>query len=169
MIENLITEIYYFPKILIFFTVTCNNKIFGWKNWKSSFTTLCTIQCRSKTVLVFILALIIFDFYLLKVQKTQFTGEPNIYIYKCIYWVLLLCLEAINASNQGTICSCMIFQPSCFILYFIFPMNLVVFYALFYNDVTTLLWRHSFSDLSQWKLHSICKIENKRHCVCENF
>ena len=89
--------------------------------------------------------------------------------YKCIYWVLLLCLEAINASNQGTICSCMIFQPSCFILYFIFPMNLVVFYALFYNDVTTLLWRHSFFERSQWKLHSICKIVNKRHFVCENF
>ena len=30
------------------------------------------------------------------------------------------------ASNQGTICSCMIFQPPCFILYFTFPMNLVV-------------------------------------------
>ena len=48
-------------------------------------------------------------------------------------------------------------------------MNLVVFYALFYNDVTTLVWRHSFFDRSQLKLHSICKIENIRHFVCENF
>ena len=58
----------------------------------------------------------------------------------------------------------MIFQPSCFILYFIFPMNLFFFYVLFYNDVTTLL----FFDRSQWKLHSMCKIENKKHFVCEN-
>ena len=48
-------------------------------------------------------------------------------------------------------------------------MNLVVFYALFYNDVTTLQWRHSFFGRSQWKLHSICKIENKRHFVYEIF
>ena len=34
-------------------------------------------------------------------------------------------------------------------------MNLVVFYALFYNDVTTLLWRHSFFDRSWWKLHNL--------------
>ena len=75
-----------------------------------------------------------------------------IYVNKCIYWVLLLCLEAINASNQGTICSCMIFQASCFILYFIFPMKLDVFYALFYNDVTTLYdfdRSHFLTDLNE--------------------
>ena len=56
-------------------------------------------------------------------------GEENIYIYiyTCIYWVLFGGFEAINASNQRTICSRMIFQPSCFILYFIFSMNLVFF------------------------------------------
>ena len=44
--------------------------------------------------------------------------------------------DSINASNQRTICSCMIFQPSWFILYFIFSINLIVFYEIFYNDVT---------------------------------
>ena len=44
--------------------------------------------------------------------------------------------DAINASNQRTICSCMIFQPSWFILYFIFSINLIVFYEIFYNNVT---------------------------------
>ena len=44
--------------------------------------------------------------------------------------------DAINASNQKTICSCMIFQPSWFILFFIFYINLIVFYEIFYNDVT---------------------------------
>ena len=53
-----------------------------------------------------------------------------------------------------------------FIFYFSYEFGR--FYALFYNDVRTLLWRHSFFDRSQWKLHSICKIENKRHFVCEN-
>ena len=44
--------------------------------------------------------------------------------------------DAINASNQRTICSCRIFQPSWFILHFIFSINLIVFYEIFYNDVT---------------------------------
>ena len=50
----------------------------------------------------------------------------------CIYWVLIWCFETINASNQGIIYSFMIFQLSCFILYFIFSTNLVVFYGVFY-------------------------------------
>ena len=50
--------------------------------------------------------------------------------------LLLGGFDAINASNQRTISSCMIFQPSCFILYFIFSINSIVFYDIFYNDVT---------------------------------
>ena len=53
--------------------------------------------------------------------------------------------------------------------FYLFSMKSIVFYALFYNDVTTSLWRHSFLDQSWWKLHSICKIRNKRHFVRENF
>ena len=58
--------------------------------------------------------------------------------------------EAINVSNQGTLCSCIIFQPSCFILYSIFSMNLVFFYEIFYNDITTLLYdvTHFYFDRS---------------------
>ena len=44
--------------------------------------------------------------------------------------------DAINVSNQRTICSCMIFQPSWFILYFIFSIKSIVFYEIFYTDVT---------------------------------
>ena len=44
--------------------------------------------------------------------------------------------DTINASNQRTIWFCMIFQPSWFILYFIFSINWIVFYEIFYNDVT---------------------------------
>ena len=57
-------------------------------------------------------------------------------IYMRIFWVLLGGFDAINASNQRTICSCMIFQPSWFVLYFIFSINSFVFYEIFYNDVT---------------------------------
>ena len=49
------------------------------------------------------------------------------WIYICIYWVLLGGFDTINASNQRAICSCMIFQPSWFILYFIFSINSIVF------------------------------------------
>ena len=59
------------------------------------------------------------------------------YVYICIYWVLLGGFDAINASNQRTIWFCMIFQPSWwFILYFIFSINSIVLYEIFYNDVT---------------------------------
>ena len=57
------------------------------------------------------------------------------YIYAYIEYKLGS-FDAINASNQRTICSCMIFQPSRFILYFIFSINSIVFYEIFYNDVT---------------------------------
>ena len=35
----------------------------------------------SKTVLVFLLALIVFDLFSFEGSKTHFTGETNIYIY----------------------------------------------------------------------------------------
>ena len=58
------------------------------------------------------------------------------YIYINAYFEYYLgVFDAINASNQRTICSCMIFQPSWFILYFI-SINSIVFYEIFYNDVT---------------------------------
>ena len=57
-------------------------------------------------------------------------------IYICIYWVLLGGFDTINAYNQRTIWFCMIFQPSWFILYFIFSINSIVFYEIFYKDVT---------------------------------
>ena len=77
----------------------------------------------SKTVLVFFLALIVFDFYSFEGSKTHFTGETNIYIHICIYWVLLGGFDAINASNQRTIWSCMIFQHSWFVLYFFYKLD----------------------------------------------
>ena len=85
---------------------------------------------------LFFLALIVFDFYSFEGSKTHFTGKANVYIYMRIYWVLLGAFDAINASNQKTICSCMIFQPPCFILYFIFSINSIFFYEIFFNDVT---------------------------------
>ena len=91
----------------------------------------------SKTVFVFILALIVFDFYSFEDSKNPFYRKgKSIYIYICIYCVLLGGFDAINAFNQRTICSCMIFQHSCCILYIIFSINSIVFFEIFYNDVT---------------------------------
>ena len=59
-----------------------------------------------------------------------------IHIYICIYCKLLGGFDVINASNQRTICSCIIFQTSCFILYLIFSINSIVFNEIFHNDVT---------------------------------
>ena len=42
-----------------------------------------------KLSLFFFLALIVIDFYSFEGSKTHFTGEANVYIYICIYWVLL--------------------------------------------------------------------------------
>ena len=53
-----------------------------------------------------------------------------------------------------------------FILYFFY--ELVFFYEIFYKDVITLQWRHSFLTDPN-KLHSMCKIRNERHFIRENF
>ena len=86
------------------------------KNRDSKFCA--EFDADSKTVHVFFLALIVFDFYSFEGSKTHFIGETNIYII-CIYRVLLWGFDSINTSNQRTICSCMIFQPSWYILFFL--------------------------------------------------
>ena len=88
-----------------------------------------------KLFFFFFLALIVFDFYSFEGSKTHFTGEA-IYMHILSIITLLGGFDAINASNQRTICSCMIFQHSWFILYFIFSINSIVFYEIFNNDVT---------------------------------
>ena len=42
-------------------------------------------NANSKTVLIFFLTLIVFDFYSFEGSKTHFTGKANIYIYIYIY------------------------------------------------------------------------------------
>ena len=152
MIEDLPTEIHFFKKILIFWTLTCNKNIFGSKNWKSGSITFCGIQCRFQNCLYFYSS--IDSFWLLFfwrfkkhiLQKSQI----YIYIYKCIYWVLLWCLEAINASNQGTICFCTKFRPSSsfYILFFLwtwsFSMPFSIMTSPRYYDVT-----HFLTDLNE--------------------
>ena len=96
--------------------------------------------------------MIVFGFYSFEGSKTHFTGEANIYMR--IYWVLLWFFDAINASNQRIICSCMVFQPSCFILYFIFSINFVIFYEIFYNDVTHFLTDSNENCTAYVKLNS---------------
>ena len=93
----------------------------------------------SKTVIVFLLALIVFDLFSFEGSKMHFTGEANVYIAIYILIMSIITLlgdfDAINTSNQRIICS-YIFQPSWFILYFIFSVNSIIFYEIFYNDVT---------------------------------
>ena len=107
----------------------CNfySKIFPHKKIrrKSGFEVLCGIGCRFQNWPCFFLALIVFDFYSFEGSKTHFTGEANVYIYICIYCVLLEGFDTINAFNQRTIWFC-IFQPSWFISYF-FSINSIVF------------------------------------------
>ena len=60
------------------------------------------------------------------------------YIYMHILSIELWGFDTINASNRRTIWFCMIFQPSWFILFYMlfFSINTIVFYEIFYNDVT---------------------------------
>ena len=54
------------------------------------------------------------NFWLLffwRFKNAFYMRDKYIHIYMCIYWVLLGGFDAINESNQRTICSCMIFQP----------------------------------------------------------
>ena len=69
MIKDIPTEIYFFPKFLA-------HKL------ENIASPLCAeFNADSKTVLVFLLALIVFDFSYFECSKTHFTGEANIYIY----------------------------------------------------------------------------------------
>ena len=118
MIEDLPTEIYFFQKYWFFLTLTCNNKNFGSKNWKPGFITLCGIGCRFQNCLCFYSSIDTFWLLFFWRFKKHILQERQMYIYICIYCVLLGGFDAINASNQRTICSCMTFQHSCFISYF---------------------------------------------------
>ena len=81
MIEDLPIYIYIFPKILIFLTLTYNKKYLAQKIENQASKLCAEFNADFKTVLVCILALIVFDFYSFEGSKTHFTGEPNIYIY----------------------------------------------------------------------------------------
>ena len=138
--KDLQTPLSVFSKICCFKTLTCKEKNMPEK-WKSRSIVLCGIQFRFQNCLCFSSS--IDSFWLLYFWrfKNTFYGRDK-YIMHILS--IIMVFEAINASYQGTIYFCMIFQLSFFILYIIFNMNLVVFYAIFYNDVTTLLWRHSY-------------------------
>ena len=98
---------------------------------KSGYEVLFGIRCRFQNCLCFSSSLDSFWLIFFWRFKNAFYRRDK-YVYICIYWVLLGGFDAINASNQRTICYCMIFQPSCFI----FSINSIVFYEIFYNDVT---------------------------------
>ena len=103
------------------------------KNRDSKFCA--EFDADSKTVLVFFSSIDSFWLLFFWRFKNAFYRRGKC-IYICIYWVLLGGFDTINASNQRTIWFCMLFQPSWFILYFIFSINSIVFYEIFYNDVT---------------------------------
>ena len=100
----------FFPKILIFFFVwPAIKKIFWLKKLKIGLHTSCRIQRRFQNCPCFYSSIDCFWLLFFWMFKKHILQESQIYIYKFIYWVLLLFLEAINASNQGTICSRTIF------------------------------------------------------------
>ena len=111
---------------------------------KTGFITLCRIKFRFQNCPCFYSRTDSFWLLFFWRFKNTFYRRAE-YIYNCIYWVSLWCLEAINASNQETICSCMIFQSSCFILYFIFlwtwsfSMPFSIMTSPRYYDVTRFL------------------------------
>ena len=155
-------------QILIFFLpLTCNKKFYAWKVKISFSCNVCRISCRFENCSCFCSN--IDSFWLLFFWRSKNTFyKRGIYIY--IYWVLFWSYVAVNASNQGIICACMIFLPSCFIsIYIFFIYELCCFYDFGDNEVTTLLWLHALLDRSWWNLHSIWLIEKQAHFVHEHF
>ena len=98
-----------------------------------------------KLPLFLFLSLIVFDFSSFEGSKIHLTREAYIYIYICIYWVLLWYFEAINASIQGIICSSMIFHlhASFNNLFFLWTWLFSVLFSIMtsprYYDVTHFL------------------------------
>ena len=97
----------------------------------------------SKTVLVFLLALIVFDFYSFEGRKTNFSGDAykHIYIYNYYYFRVSYLYECVYSRNHMCL-----YDIQTFMLHFTFysPLKLVFFYALetmtspWYYDVTFL-------------------------------
>ena len=147
---------------------------------KFRFEVLCGIWCRFQNCPCFFLALIVYDFSSFEGSKIHFTGKANVYIYIYIYIYIMIAIlsnirrfDAINASNQRTICSCMIFQPLCFKLA-IFSINSIVFYEIFYNDVTAscdfIMTSHICSPIMmKFVQHTYVKLNSKHNLFVRIF
>ena len=111
-------------------------------------------------------------------KNTFYRKGKCIYIY--IYMHIMIAIlsnirrfDAINASNQRTICSCMIFQPLCFKLA-IFSINSIVFYEIFYNDVTAscdfIMMSHICSPIMmKFVQHTYVKLNSKHNLFMRIF
>ena len=141
---------------MLFRPLTCNEKNRP-ENWKSLYVTLCGIQCRFQNCLCFSSSIDCFWLLFFWRPMNETLQKSNFYNYHWLFIIIIIVLRNyMNASNHEIICAWMTFQPSCFILYFVYLWTLF-FYELGDDDVTTLLWRHTFLDWLQWILQSICK------------
>ena len=129
MIEDLPTEIYYFQKYFYFwkntfnfFNLTCNKKKLAQKIENQASLLCAEFVADFKTVFVFILALIIFDFYSIEGSKKTFYRKGKcIYIYIYIYMHIsriirgFWCYKCILSKDNW-----FLYDISAFMLYFIF-------------------------------------------------
>ena len=117
MIGDLPTEIYFFQKYWFFWTLTCNKKNFGSKNWKSGFITLCGIWCRFQKCLCFYSSIDSFWLLFFWRFKKHILQERQMYIYKHILCIIrgFWCYKCILSKDNM-----FLYDILGFMLYFIF-------------------------------------------------
>ena len=117
------TTLSVFPKYAVLDLWPTKKYIFWPEILKSRSIVLCRIQCRFQNCLCFSSIIVSFWLLLFWRFKNPFYGRG----------ILEWCFESINASNQGSY-HMFLYYISAFMHYFIFSINLDVFYAIFYND-----------------------------------
>ena len=118
--------------------------------------SLCAeFNADSKTVFVFLLALIVFDFY-------SFEG-PEYKLYRWTIFIIIIGYLLLLSSFYITIWMLLITES--YLLHFILCFS----YELVYFMHLVIMTSPHYYDVTQWNLHSRCKIENKNCFINGDF
>ena len=124
-----------FSKNMLFWTFDLQKTKLDLKIENLALSLRVEFNADSKTVFVFLLALVVSDIY-------SFEGSAIFIIIILLFIIIIVMRNYMNASYHGIICACMIFQPLCSFIYTLFcyeigfSTHLMIMTSPNYYDVT---------------------------------